>query len=114
MHTTTGNKMSTINQPLPPYAAHSPGQWRCREGRDGEFLISSESGGFAPLARVKGDKRSTLAQAKANAQLMAAAPKLLQALTVMMDSCYDPDRNDEAVAAFDLARDAIAAAEGFK
>ena len=106
--------MNTINQPIPRHAEYSPGEWRCREGRDGEFLISSESGGFAPLARVKGDKRSTQAQAKANAQLMAASPKLLKALTAMMDSCYDPERSDEAVAAFDLARDALAAAEGFK
>ena len=106
--------MNTLNQPLPPYAAYSPGPWRCRAGNHGEFLISSQSFGFAPLARVKGDKRGTLAQAKANAQLMAAAPQLLQALTALMDSCYDPDRSDEAVAAFDLARDAIALAEGVK
>jgi hypothetical protein len=52
---------------------HTPGPWHYREGRNGEFIITCESGGFAPLARVKGDKRSTLKNAKANACLMAAA-----------------------------------------
>jgi hypothetical protein len=83
-------------------------------GVHGEFLISSQSSGYAPLARVKGDKRSTLEKAEANAQLMAAAPDLLVALYSMMEHCYDPDRNDDIVKAFDLARDAIAKAEGFK
>jgi hypothetical protein len=45
---------------------------------------------------------------------MAAAPDLLAALYAMMDNCYDPDRSDEIVQAFDAARDAIAKAEGFK
>ena len=59
---------------------HTEGPWRYLEGRDGEFLVSCESGGFAPLARIKGDKRSTLKDAKANARLIAAAPDLLEAL----------------------------------
>jgi len=95
-------------------AQHTGGRWRYHEGRNGEFLVSCESGGFAPIARVKGDKRTTLKDARANARLMAAAPDLLAALYAMMDNCYDPDRNDEIVQAFDAARDAIAKAEGFK
>jgi len=93
---------------------YTAGPWHHREGHNGEFLISCESGGFAPIARVKGDKRSTLKDAEANARLIAAAPDLLAALYAMMDNCYDPDRNDEVVQAFDAARDAIAKAEGFK
>ena len=93
---------------------HTTGVWRCHQGNHGEFLVSCESFGFAPIARVKGDKRSTLKDAKANAMLIAAAPDLLAALYAMMESCYDPERNDHAVQAFDLARDAIAKAEGFK
>jgi len=93
---------------------YTAGPWRYHEGRGGEYLISCESYGFAPLARVKGDKRSTLKDAKANACLMAAAPDLLAALYAMMDNCYDPDRDDEIVKAFDAAREAIAKAEGFK
>ncbi len=93
---------------------HTEGPWHYREGRNGEFLITCESGGFAPIARVKGDKRTTLKDAKANARLIAAAPELLAALYAMMDNCYDPDRDDDIVQAFDAARDAIAKAEGFK
>jgi hypothetical protein len=47
-----------------------------------EFEIRDEnsSGGYAPIAKVKGDKRSTIEQAAANARLIAAAPDLLEAL----------------------------------
>ena len=93
---------------------HTPGSWRCHQGNHGEFLVCCESGGFAPIARVKGDRRTTLKAAEANARLISAAPDLLTALYAMMESCYDPDRNDHAVYAFDAARDAIAKAEGFK
>ena len=93
---------------------HTPGPWRCHKGNHGEFLVSCESFGFAPIARVKGDKRSTLKDAEANARLVSAAPELLAALYAMMNHCYDPDRDDEIVHAFDAARDAIAKAEGFK
>lgn len=91
------------------------GVWRCHEGNHGEFLVSCESFGFAPIARVKGDKRSTLKNAKANAHLISAAPDLLTALYAMMESFFDPALTEgEAYEAFDLARDAIAKAEGFK
>jgi hypothetical protein len=94
---------------------YTTGVWRCRENHKGEFFISSQSFGFAPIAKVKGDKRSTLKDAKANAHLISAAPELLTALYAMMDSCFDPALTEgEAYKAFDLARDAIAKAEGFK
>jgi len=94
---------------------YTTGAWRCRENNKGEFYISSQSFGFAPIAKVKGDKRSTLKDAKANAMLMAAAPDLLAALYAMMESCFDPALTEGAAyEAFDLARDAIAKAEGFK
>ena len=94
---------------------HTPGPWRCHKGNHGEFLVSCESFGFAPIARVKGDKRSTLKDAEANARLISAAPDLLTALYAMMESCYDPALTEgTAYDAFDLVRDAIAKAEGFK
>jgi hypothetical protein len=93
---------------------YTPGPWKYREGLNGEFTISCESFGFAPLARVKGDKRSTLKAARANARLMAAAPELLAAVYALMLNCYDPDRNDAVAQAFDLGRDALAKAEGFE
>jgi len=103
-----------MNEPFENVGFYTAGPWRHNAGNHGEFLISSESYGFAPLARVRGDKRSTLKAAKANACLMAAAPDLLTALYAMMEHCYDPDRDDDIVKAFDLARNAIAKAEGFK
>lgn len=94
---------------------YTTGVWRCRENHKGEFFISSQSFGFAPIAKVKGDKRSTLKDAKANAHLISAAPELLTALYAMMNSCFDPALTEGAAyEAFDLARDAIAKAEGFK
>jgi hypothetical protein len=102
------------NEPFENVGFYTAGPWRHNAGNHGEFLISSQSYGFAPLARVKGDKRSTLKAAKANACLMAAAPDLLTALYAMMEHCYDPDRDDDIVKAYRLAQDAIAKAEGFK
>lgn len=93
---------------------YTAGPWRFHKGNHGEFLISSQSFGYAPLAKVKGDKRSTLKEAEANARLMAAAPDLLVALYAMMEHCYDPGRDDSIVNPSDLAREAIAKAEGFK
>ena len=103
--------MSEKIKNIGPYTA---GMWRCVAMSNGAFSVSAQSGGYAPLAKVKGDKRSTLKQAEANARLISAAPDLLAALYAMMEHCYDPDRNDSIVQAFDLARDAIAKAEGFK
>ena len=70
-------KTNKFPEDIGPY---TPGPWRCHGGHHGEFLVSCESYGFAPIARVKGDKRSTLKDAKANAHLIAAAPDLLTAL----------------------------------
>lgn len=91
---------------------HSDGPWRCWENHKGEFSISCESGGFAPIAKVKGDKRSTLKDAKANAHLISAAPDLLAALYAMVVHCHDLEHNDEIVQAVNLARKAITKAEG--
>jgi hypothetical protein len=108
----TDMKTNKFPEDIGPYTT---GVWRCRENHKGEFFISSQSFGFAPIAKVKGDKRSTLKDAKANAHLISAAPELLTALYAMMNSCFDPALTEgEAYEAFDLARDAIAKAEGFK
>ena len=64
---------------------HTPGPWFARPAiRSGEFNVTAQSGGFAPLAKVKGDKRGTLDDALHNARLMAAAPDLLAALRQMV------------------------------
>ena len=79
---------------------HTPGPWFARAAiRSDEFIITAESGGYAPLARVRGDKRSTLPAAQANARLMAAAPDLLDALLEMLVACPDLEKNDAIVKA---------------
>ena len=66
------------------------------------------------MARVRGDKRSTLKNAEANAQLMAAAPDLLAALYAMLAANYDPELTQtNIVQSYDMARGAIAKAEGY-
>ena len=68
---------------------HTPGPWRMSAAiRWDEFDIrdAGSSGGYAPIAKVKGDKRSTLEQAAANARLIAAAPELLEALMTFPQS----------------------------
>jgi hypothetical protein len=88
--------------------AHTPGPWHSRPAiKPGEYTVTAESGGFAPLARVKGDKRSTLTAAHANARLMAAAPDLLEALLTMIEACPDREKNDAIAQAVDMALGAI-------
>jgi len=68
---------------------HTPGPWQMRAAiKPDEFDIRDEnsSGGYAPIAKVKGDKRSTIEQAAANARLIAAAPELLDALMTFPQS----------------------------
>jgi hypothetical protein len=84
---------------------HTPGPWFARPAiRSGEFNVTAQSGGFAPLAKVKGDKRNTSADALHNARLMAAAPDLLAAL---LEHCPDLEKTGEIVDAVKLARAAI-------
>lgn len=86
----------------------TPGPWFARPAiRSGEFNVTAQSGGFAPLAKVKGDKRGTSADALHNARLMAAAPDLLAALLAMLEHCPDLEKTAEIVHAVKLARAAI-------
>lgn len=76
---------------------HTPGPWFARAAiKAHEFIITAESGGYAPLARVKGDKRSTLPAAQANARLMAAAPELINALIWFVEELADDSAIDMA------------------
>jgi hypothetical protein len=55
--------------------------------RADEFDIRDEgsSGGYAPIAKVRGDKRHTMEQAASNARLIAASPELLRLLTTAFE-----------------------------
>ena len=94
-------------------AQHTPGPWRMRAAiKADEFEIRDEnsSGGYAPIAKVKGDKRSTIEQAAANARLIAAAPDLLEALKdAVSRQAY---REGSGPAWWENARAAIAKATG--
>ena len=94
---------------------HTPGPWRISAAiKPNEFDIrdKNSSGGHAPIAKVKGDKRHTIAQSAANARLIAAAPDLLQACWAMVTSFhaveYMAPHMQEAA---NMARAAIAKAE---
>lgn len=79
---------------------HTPGPWHFRAAiQEGQFVVRDRksSGGFADIARVKGDKRSTLAQAEANARLIAAAPDLFELVKAMLANFHDQECSDEVI-----------------
>ena len=93
---------------------HTPGPWHFMPATSpDEFIVRDRgsSGGFAPIARIKGDKRSTMAEAAANARLIAAAPELLEAVKGLLACCYDIERDDQTILAVAKAQIAIAKAK---
>lgn len=93
---------------------YTPGAWvwHPSNSKEGGFTIRAESGGFAPLAVVRGDKRSTLAAAQANACLIAAAPDMIEALYLLLSHCHHDETSEDAALAVRRARFAIEIAEG--
>jgi len=101
---------------------HTPGRWK-RAGtsvltQDGGLVASVYDGGDYS-AEVCGERRNKHVTVAANAQLIAAAPEMLDALKAMTKlyvdfvnsgdcGCWDPERIDEVK----LARAVIAKAEG--
>jgi hypothetical protein len=68
---------------------HTPGPWHARvEWKPGVYEIKDRQSfsGYAPIAKVVGDKRWTAAHAAANARLIAAAPELLEALMNLLST----------------------------
>jgi hypothetical protein len=98
-------------------AGHTPGPWRFDEfQRVTGFAVSGCGlhGGLLALAYIKKKGPYTLvalgvAEAKANARLIAAAPELLAALQTLMGSIEGLQENLDAAKA---ARAAIAKATG--
>ena len=72
---------------------HTPGPWGAYPHwtRSDEYHITDKGGvgAFAPIAKVKGDKRDTLHQLKDNARLIAAAPDMLLALQLIEANAAD-------------------------
>ena len=98
-------------------ALHTPGPWRV--SRDGNIRPASRdakghTNGYAPLAKIVGDKRVTTHENNAaNARLMAAAPDLLEALKeILTCPAGDYDASDDYENAVKKANSAIAKATG--
>jgi len=95
---------------------HTPGPWHFRVDpiHQGQYFIRVQSYGFAPLATVRGDKRSTLKDSEANARLIAAAPDLLEALKMAVSALERSDyiqMDGDSFDVVDEARAVIAKAE---
>jgi len=88
-------------------STHTPGPWYVNAANKG-FVVRAQSSGYAPLAKVIGDKRGTIHQAHANARLMAAAPDLRDALAAMLANCHDVERDPGIIDAVHKARQALA------
>jgi hypothetical protein len=96
----------------------TPGSWEWvgdyNYTNDGSRIILADGVGIAHVLPVADRKRSTPYNATdegrdANAQLMAAAPRLLEALTGLLRQCTFPTSgNDAFQAAVSKARDAVA------
>lgn len=89
-------------------STHTPGPWYVNAAIKEGYTVRAQSSGYAPLAKVIGDKRGTIHQAHANARLMAAAPDLRDALAAMLANCHDVERDPAVIDAVYKARQALA------
>ena len=93
-------------------AKFTPGPWSIRTEfgklciRPGDYNAKGYSSGYAPIAKVAGDKR--INNDEANARLIAAAPDLLQALQLLLIVVDAPDDDPDIV----RAKNAVAKATG--
>lgn len=86
---------------------HTPGPWKLKLGKGIEYDYQIyDTANNMVVAFPHYDMLRTKKQSKANAKLMAAAPELLQALKCLLEMGH--------AKAGDLARTAIAKAEGLK
>lgn len=67
-------------------AKHTPGPWSVMNGPDEDYLIGFGNGVW--LARVYADGEAP-DQVKSDAQIIAAAPEMLEALTDELDAVRD-------------------------
>jgi hypothetical protein len=64
-------------------AKHTPGPWNALFDQDGSFEVECETHAIAN----RGPLRQKAEESIANARLIAAAPDLLHALTILHDEC---------------------------
>ena len=91
---------------------YTPGRWKCIKGLGERFLIF---GGLNFLCSL--ESRVPPLENEANANLIASAPELLEALINLMNACYKADLHEELSEIvdgrlLDAAETAIAKAKG--
>lgn len=105
---------------------HTPGPWAVRDiDRSAPYVVADQGKAWdnpvicnmyddvTPDDSVTiGSWLEPLANAAANARLIAAAPDLLEAVQGLLACAYDIERNDETIAAVKKAMGAIALATG--
>jgi hypothetical protein len=90
-----------FNAACPPAPAHTPGPWKWSD--EGAYIVATHADlGSIVIAKIA----FVAAESVANGHLMTAAPELLAALKAVVSVA------DRKTAEFDLARSAIAKAEG--
>jgi hypothetical protein len=96
------------------------GPWVAEGAGGGYLYVSANYGEFVTIAKIPVPIHSIpypLAEAEANARLIAAAPDLLEALQAVLNDCHDLDmvpsnERGRDIGAFDMAVAALAKAEG--
>lgn len=89
-------------------SAHTPGPWYL-QGASGRYAVAAPPHGMLAAVRYLGNAPERTAEEYSNAALMAAAPVLAAALRSLLDA-MEPPRSAKASAAWDAAREALAAA----
>ena len=93
--------------------AHTPGPWFTRrEGFSTVYIEARIGGGMLQEVAACGPTAAGIGQQKANAQLIAASPELLEALQSLIDMDIAYQRGPKVSDAVDKARAAIAKATG--
>ena len=90
---------------------HTPGPWKT-DGSGMSVYSANTRLDFAPIVAAAVGNEKSLAQLRADAQLIAAAPDLLEALTALIDMDVSYARGPRVQQAVEAAKAAIAKATG--
>lgn len=93
-------------------AAHTPGEWKLEQSAANSFSIFADQGRMAnpEIASLIEGEHGDRGEILANGALMAAAPRLLEAVKALRSIVADPSEKRSVIAALDKAEAAIARA----